>query len=139
MRLGSTRAGAHVRLVCLHRHLTPAEASLSLLCDDGFHDGDALRSLGLDPRKENQPGAEAPFCGQLHTKFPPSDLIEKTPRQSGENAAAIAGVGLTTARAAMIHVFEHLNGIEHNLMARHALHIGNKPNATAILLVDRIV
>ena len=139
MRLGSTRAGAHVGLVRLHWHLTPADASLALLGDDGFHDGDAPRSLGLDPRKENQPRAEAPFSGQLHTKFPPGDFIEKTPRQPGENAAAIAGVGLTTARAAVIHVFEHLNGIEHNLMARLALHIGHKPNATAILLVGRII
>jgi hypothetical protein len=39
----------------------------------------------------------------------------------------------------MIHIFEHLNRIEHNLMARHALHIRHKTDTAAILLIGGIV
>jgi hypothetical protein len=138
-RLGRARAGPHVSLVRLHRHGAPTEAGLALLGDDAFNRGNALGTFGLDLGEEHQPRAEASLGGQLHAHLLAGDLFEKAPRQAGEDAAAIAGVGLAAARTAMVHIFEHLNGIEHNLMARHALHISHKTNAAAILLISGIV
>ena len=138
-RFGRARTGADVGLVRLHRHGAPTEAGLALLGDDAFNRGDALGAFGFNLRQKNQPRAEVPLGGQLHAHLLAGDLFEKTPRQAGEDAAAIAGVGLAAARAAMVHIFEHLNGIEHNLMARHALHISHKAHAAAILLIGGIV
>ena len=139
VRLGSTRAGAHVGLVRLHRHLAPAETGLPLLCDDGLHGDDAFRALGLDPRKKNQPRAEAPLGRQLHAHLLAGDLLEEPPRQTGEDAAAVAGIRLTATGTAVIHVLEHLDRIEHILVAWLAFHVGDKTNAAAVLLVGWIV
>lgn len=56
-----------------------------------------------------------------------------------EYARPIASIGLTTARAAVVEVVQHLDGLLQDAMGFPALHVDHEANATGLVLIRRIV
>ena len=139
MWLRRARSRTDIRLLRADRHVTPAQALLALLGDDHLHGLHALFALGLDRWQEHQAGTEPAFRRQLHAQIFLSHLTQKALRQTDQNTGAVPGVRFAPATAAVLHVHQHLQCIEHILMARLALQIRHKPNAAAFLLVCRII
>ena len=117
------RAGGRtdLRLLRADGYVTPAQALLTLLSDDRLHGLHALFALGLDSGQEHQAGTEPAFRRQLQTQIFLSHFTQKALRQSDHNTGAIPGIRLATATAAVLHIHQHLQRIEHILMARFAL------------------
>lgn len=59
--------------------------------------------------------------------------------QSTHDSRTVTGVGFTSARTAVVHILQNRVGIDHDLMTGCPFDMGNKPNATRILLVLRVV
>ena len=138
-RLRRARCRTDIRLLRADRHFAPAQALLPLLCDDRLYGLHAVFALGLNRGQKNQTGAEPAFCRQLHTQIFLSHFTQKVLRQSDQNTGAIPGVRLATTTTAVLHIHQHLQCIEHILMARQTLQISHKPNAAAVLLVSRVI
>ena len=60
-------------------------------------------------------------------------------RHLDENARAVAGVRLATARAAMIEVHQNLQGVADQLVRLFALHVDDKAQAAGVVLELRVV
>ena len=56
-----------------------------------------------------------------------------------ENSSPIAGIGLTSTGTAMRHMFQHPQGVIHDLTGFLPLNVRHEPDAARIVLVRRIV
>ena len=139
VRFGGPRRRADIRRLGLRRHLAPANALLALLGNDRLHRRDALLPFGFVLGQEHQSRTEPPFLGQLHAEILLGHRPQETLGQSDQNPRAIAGIRLAPATAAMFHIAQHLEGIEHVLMRRLTFQVGHKTNAATILLIRRVV
>ncbi len=52
-----------------------------------------------------------------------------------EDARAVAAVFLAAAAAAMVHVFQHLQGIGNDFVRRLTLDMANEPDAAGIMFI----
>ena len=139
VRLRRARRRADIGGIGFRRHLTPTKALLALIGDDGVHRRDALLPFGFVLGQKHQSRAKPPLFGQLHTQIRLGHRPQETFGQTDQNPRTITGIRLAPATAAVLHVAQHLEGIEHVLMRRLTLQVGHKTNAATILLIGRIV
>ena len=98
-----------------------------------------LRALGFVGRQKDDPRREFARRGQLSLQFLLHDASEKLVWQRGQDARAVARVGLAAASAAVVHAAEHFLGVNQYLMAPLALDVGDESDAARIVLVARII
>ena len=70
-------------------------------------------------------------------RFIPSgcaDRAEETVRHLHENAGAVAGIGLAAAGAAMVEIDQNCQRLADDLVGLFPLDIGNKADATGVML-----
>ena len=139
VRLCRTSRRTDISGIGFRRHFAPAKALLTLFGNNGVHDRDALLPLGFVLGQENQPRAKPPFLGQIHAEVLLGHRSQETFGQSNQNPRAIAGIRLTPATAAMLHIAQHFQRIEHVLVARRALQVGHKTNAAAVFFISRVI
>src|SRR6266511_666515 len=120
------------------RHVPPAKERLSLLGDD------ARQKL-----LESQPGAG--FCGEEHRARAVAalgwqldtrsgrDLAQEAIRDLDQNAGAVAGIGFTPARAAVLQVDQYLQAARDYRMGSPACNIDDEPDAAGVVFEGWIV
>ena len=64
---------------------------------------------------------------------------EKIMRHLQEDAGAIAGVDFAAAGAAVVEIVEYLQRLLDDRVRRPAFDVGDKADATRVVLVDRVV
>jgi hypothetical protein len=101
VRLDVDGAGAQQPIV--RRHVTPAEQPLPLLGDDGRDQPLDFLALGEVARQEHAADTIVLGAGQGNAEAA-GLLAEKFVRDLQQDAGAVAGVGLTAARAAVQEV-----------------------------------
>ena len=136
-RLGGFGAGANLGIVGGHR--APAQKLLVLVGNELFQD--ELADLLIDgvARQEHVPHGVVAGVGKLDAQVAPGDLGEEGVGRGGEDAGAITGVDFASTGAAVVHVLEHLDGIENNLVAGRALEMGDEAHAAGVFLEGRVI
>ena len=139
VRLRRARSRPHIRFLRADRYFAPAQALLTLFGNDRLHGLHALLALGLNRWQKHQAGAKPPLGWQLHAQILLCHLAKEALRQTDQNTGTVTSVRLATTTPAVLHVHQHLQRIEHILMARFTLQIRHKSNAAAILLISRVI
>jgi len=94
----------------------------------------SLAFLGMN----NMPRPYCPAAGSFETQLS-RRLHQKFVRHLHEDAGAVAGVRLATARAAMVEVHEDLQRVRHQLVGLAPFHVDNETHAAGIVLELRVV
>jgi hypothetical protein len=137
--LGVLGGGADVGRVDPGRHAPPAEQLLARLGDQSRDGVFALLPLGGVGRQEDVAGRIEPGRGQRDLELVLRHEGEELVRQGRKDARAVAGILLTAAGAAMVHVDEHLARVLDDLMRPLALDVRDEPHAAAILFIGGVV
>ena len=90
-------------------------------------------------RKEDQPGRELAGFRKIDSQVYFGNLAKKLMRQSCQDTGAVAGVGFTSTRSAMIHVAQDFIGIQDDLVTGLAFDMRYEANTTRIFFETRIV
>ncbi len=112
---------------------------LALLGDDPLDLGLALLALGLELRQEDVAHRESPRLGQLDAQVGLDDLLQELVRQGGQDARAVARVGLAAAGAAVVHAAQQVLRVDHDLMAPLSLDVRDEADAARVVLVRGVV
>ena len=128
--LGGLRAGADHGVV--DRHAAPSEHGLALVGDKFFDDEFADFAEAFVLREEEHSDGVFARRGEEASKLFVDDLREKAVRHADENTRAVAGVDFASARAAVVHVFEHGERIDDDVVARDAFDLRDEADAAGI-------
>ena len=120
------------------RHVAPAEQLQPFGIDDARYHGLAIDALRVVPRHEHVTDRVVPGFGQLDLEAC-RGLFQEGVRDLHEDAGAVAGERVGAGRTTMGQVLEDLDAVLDDGMARPALQIHHKADATRIVLALRIV
>ena len=121
------------------RYVSPADQGLPLVFDETFNRSFAFLSEGLVSWKENIPGGELAWAGQLFSEILPGNAGQEFMWQGGQEASSIAGICFAPTGSSMAHMIEHLSSVENHLMASSALDISYESHTTAVFFIGGIV
>ncbi len=122
-----------------HRDFAPADQRLAFGCTNLRNRplaGLALRVVG---RQEHVPGRIATRFRQFGVESLDRRLRQKLVGQRGQDAAAVAGIRLRAAGAAMLHPAQQMVRIPDDLVAALPLDMRNEADAAAVVLVFRAI
>ena len=139
VRHGGDGGAAEIRTPGVVRQLAPAEALLALRRDDRLDALLAGASLGRVAGQEDVAGAVAARLGQRPGEGGPREAGEELVRKRGENAGAVAGVGLVADAAAVVHAAVDPPGVVHDPAARTSLDVAHEADPAALVLEAGIV
>ena len=132
------RHRARPELAIVGRNIAPAEDELAFVDDDLLEHRLDLLAHGRIARQEHQPGAIAALRRQVDPE-PIGLLPEEAVRHLHQDAGAVAGVDLASARAAMQQVDEQLQRLADDAVGLLALDVNDEADAAGVVLVPRIV
>ena len=89
-------------------------------------------------RHEHKPHTVLAGLGNLETELL-ALLLEEGMRHLHQDARSVAGIGLATARAAMVQVAENLEGLLDDLMGLFSFDVHHEADATGCMLKPGIV
>jgi hypothetical protein len=135
-RLGRFGGGAQRGIVGGDR--APADDFQAFLFDDFLKCPFASLAFGRVLRQENEAGAVLAGLGQLETA-PFALLLKESMGHLDQDARAVAGVGFATARAAMVEVAEHLEGLLDDLMRFPAFDIHHETDAAGFVFEPGVI
>ncbi len=122
----------------IRRHVAPAEQRLPFLADDlvehALDDPPLVRVGG----QEHAADAVAPGRGERDVEAV-ALLLEEGVWHLEENARAVAGVLLATARAAVLQVEQNLDGLLDQVVRFAVLEVGDEADAAGVVLVVGVV
>ena len=136
LRLGSDDRRRQAGIV--GRHVTPAEQLEPFGLDHARHHRLAINSLRVVGRHEHVTDRVMPGLRQLDLERR-GDLVEEGVRDLHQDAGAVAGEWVCTRGAAMGQVFQNLDTVLDDCVARAALQVGDEADAAGIVLMLRIV
>lgn len=80
------------------------------------------------------------MAGRRQLDAEPGALLhEEAMRDLGEDAAAVAKLGIGTDRAAMVEIVQDLQALLDDRMGLAVLHVGDEADAAGVLLIGRII
>ena len=122
----------------MHGHVAPPEHRQLLLGDDPLdHRLRLLSGDGVGGQKGVADGVATAF-GQLEPGIG-DDVAQEAVGYLQQDARAVAGVGLRTRGAAMLHVPERGQPVDDELVAGDALDVRDERDTTGVVLETRIV
>ena len=117
------------------RHVAPAEQRLTFFGDDAFEQlRDGCARTGV-VRQEHQ--ADAVLADRRERSR--RNLAQERVRHLHQDAGAVAGVLLASARAAVRKVDEDLKGLPHDAVRLSSLHVDDEADAAGVVLVSWVV
>ena len=134
--LALTRRLAEHRVVDRHRART--EIVLPFGLNDPREDLLDATSLGRISRHEDEAAGVPTRLGQADVRLL-SRLTQEGVGHLHQDAGAIAGVDLTATRAAVIEVFQNLDGVAQDGIRLTPLDVGHEAKTTSVALITRVV
>ena len=136
--LGARRVGLLADDVDVDRHLAPAVDGVARLEDLGLDDAAAaLLGLEVGLGKEDHADGEA-----LVARLVPgvADMLdEEVLRDLQVDAGAVAGLPVGVDGAAVPHLLQGADAVDHDLAAGHAVDGGDETDAAGVVLFGRVV
>ncbi len=123
----------------VHRHRAPAEDDLPFGLDDVLEDLDQPPPPRRIARQEYEPARILAGPREREQAVLPGDVLEIGVRHLDEDAGAVAGIRLAAARAPMIEVAQHLDGLLQDAMRLAALDVDDEAHAAGLVLEPRVV
>ena len=123
----------------VHRHRAPAEDDLPFGLDDVLEDLDQPPPPRRIAREEDEPARILAGPREREQAVLPGDVLEIGVRHLDEDARAVAGIRLAAARAPMIEIAQHLNGLLQDTMGLAALDVDDEAHAAGLVLEPRVV
>ena len=139
VRHGGDGGAAEIGALGVYGQRAPAEAHLALRRDDGLDALLARAPLGRVVREEHVADAVAPRLGEGTAERLAGDAGEQPVRQRGEDAGAVAGIGLVADAAAMVHAAVDVLRVVDDAAARAALDVAHEADAAALVLEAGVV
>ena len=139
VRHGGDGGAAEIGAPGVDRQRAPAEAHLALRRDDGLDALLARAPLGRVMREEHVAGTVEARLGEGAAERLAGDAGEQPVRQRGEDAGAIAGIGLVADAAAMVHAAVDVLRVVDDGAARAALDVAHEADAAALVLEAGVV